>query len=72
VSPVIRTPFGFGRGTIRVGCQGLGYVLVPCDRWDDCEYSLGRRDCKGCHDCNPKDFTKSHYKRRPKKEKSCP
>lgn len=44
----------------RPGCHGVGYTLI----WDREEEINWRRDCRGCHDCKPDEYTKGNYKRR--------
>jgi hypothetical protein len=44
-------------------CYGVGYTIV--DGGPDYDGAQFRRDCRGCHDCKPDEYTKSHYKRKP-------
>jgi hypothetical protein len=46
----------------RSHCGGIGYTIV--DGGPDCDGAQFRRDCRGCHDCKPSEYTKGHYKRR--------
>lgn len=50
--------------TIRQGCYGLGYHTWAGG--EDVDYAGLRKDCLGCHDCKPDQYTKRHYKRRTK------